>query len=162
MASVPEWTFETRNVNILGLDALVFGVDDVGACARYFLDYGLQGDSTSASGGRFEGLDGTAVIIKAAADPLLPPRMAGHSMLRETVYGVADAATLDAIEGELRRDRELSLGLRGLRNNELHRPERDRCRQSRDPVGLWRHREHAVHLLPGARGGRFPPHQRRK
>lgn len=107
MASVPGCTFETRNVNILGLDALVFGVDDVGACTRYFLDYGLQGHPTSASGGRFEALDGTAVIIKAAADPLLSPRMAGHSMLRETVYGVADAATLDAIEGELRRDREV-------------------------------------------------------
>ncbi|WP_459070868.1 hypothetical protein, partial [Enterococcus faecium] len=28
--------------------------------------------------------------------------------LRETVYGVADIATLDAIETELRRDREVS------------------------------------------------------
>ncbi|MEG2630599.1 MAG: VOC family protein, partial [Comamonas sp.] len=30
------------------------------------------------------------------------------SLLRETVYGVAEAATLDAIEAELRRDREVS------------------------------------------------------
>jgi hypothetical protein len=34
--------------------------------------------------------------------------MGTASLLRETVYGVADAATLDAIETELRRDREVS------------------------------------------------------
>jgi catechol 2,3-dioxygenase-like lactoylglutathione lyase family enzyme len=107
MVSVPGCIFEARNVNILGLDALVFGVDDVAASTRYFRDYGLRVLEPSASGGRFEALDGTAVIIRAAADPLLPPRMEGHSMLRETVYGVSDAAALDAIEAELRRDREV-------------------------------------------------------
>jgi hypothetical protein len=34
--------------------------------------------------------------------------MGTASLLRETVYGVADVATLDAIETELRRDREVS------------------------------------------------------
>jgi len=91
-------------VNIIGPDALVFGVDDIAACRQYLVDYGLK----DAGGGRYEALDGTAVEIRAKDDPSLPPALGTASLLRETVYGVADAATLDAIEQELRRDREVS------------------------------------------------------
>ena len=37
-------------MNIIGPDALVFGVDDVAACSRYLTDYGL----TPVGNGRFE------------------------------------------------------------------------------------------------------------
>lgn len=91
-------------MNIIGPDALVFGVEDLAGCAQYLIDYGLK----DAGGGRFEALDGTAVILRAKDDPALPPAMGTASLLRETVYGVADTATLDALEAELRRDREVS------------------------------------------------------
>ena len=92
-------------MNIIGPDALVFGVDDVAACAQYLTDYGLTPVGVTAAGGRFEALDGTCVEIRSQGDPSLPPALGTASMLRETVYGVADAATLDAIEAELARDR---------------------------------------------------------
>src|SRR5436309_13388418 len=88
-------------MNIIGPDALVFGVDDIAACRQYLIDYGLS----DAGDGRFEALDGTAVVLHAAANPSLPPGLRTASTLRETVYGVSDAATLDAIEAELKRDR---------------------------------------------------------
>jgi catechol 2,3-dioxygenase-like lactoylglutathione lyase family enzyme len=91
-------------MKIIGPDALVFGVDDVAACAQYLLDYGLAG----VGGGRFEALDGTAVVVKSKDDLSLPKPLETGSALRETVYGVADAATLDEIEKELRRDREVT------------------------------------------------------
>lgn len=91
-------------MNIIGLDALVFGVEDIAACRQYLVDYGLQ----DAGNGRLEALDGTAVELRAKDDPTLPPAMGTASLLRETVYGVADTATLDAIEHELRRDREVT------------------------------------------------------
>ena len=91
-------------MNIIGLDALVFGVDDVAACNRYLVDYGLK----DVGGGRFEALDGTATVIRRADDPALPPALGTASMLRETVYGVADVKTLDAIEAELKRDRAIT------------------------------------------------------
>ena len=91
-------------MNIIGPDALVFGVDDLPACRQYLLDYGLS----DAGGDRFEALDGTAIVLRARDDATLPPAMGTASLLRETVYGVADAASLDAIETELRRDREVS------------------------------------------------------
>ena len=91
-------------MNIIGPDALVFGVDDLPACRQYLIDYGLK----EAGNGRFEALDGTAVVIRTKDDPSLRPGMGTASMLRETVYGVADTATLDAIEAELRCDREVT------------------------------------------------------
>ncbi|MBV8623662.1 MAG: VOC family protein [Herbaspirillum sp.] len=91
-------------MNIIGPDALVFGVDDLPACRQYLVDYGLK----DAGEDRFEALDGTAIVLRAKNDPALPPAMGTASLLRETVYGVGDAAALDAIETELRRDREVS------------------------------------------------------
>lgn len=94
-------------MNIVGLDSLVFGVRDVEGCARFLLDYGLRSATQSGAGRRFEALDGTSVEIRASHDPGLPAPMSGNVLLRETVYGVGDAATLDAIAEELRRDREV-------------------------------------------------------
>ena len=94
-------------MNIIGPDALVFGVDDVGACAQYLTDYGLEPIGVSTTGGRFEALDGTAIVIARQDDSALPPSLGTASMLRKTVYGLADQATLDAIATELRKDREV-------------------------------------------------------
>jgi hypothetical protein len=94
-----------RNMKIIGPDALVFGVDDVAACAQYLTDYGLEGVGVTAGGGRFEALDGTAVIIANKDDGGLPPAMGTASMLRKTIYGVMDAQALQAVADELGRDR---------------------------------------------------------
>lgn len=100
---------DTRNyMNIIGLDALVFGADDLEACGQYLVDYGLEPVQVDARGaGRYEALDGTAIVISAKDDPSLPPPMGTASQLRKTVWGVADAATLDRIGAELAKDREV-------------------------------------------------------
>lgn len=90
-------------MSIIGPDALVFGVDDVAACNQYLTDYGLA----PVGQGRFEAIDGTAVVIAHKDDPALPAGLGTASMLRKTVYGVGDAATLQAIAEELGRDREV-------------------------------------------------------
>lgn len=90
-------------MNIIGPDALVFGVDDVAACSQYLTDYGL----IPAGGGRFEALDGTAIIIAHKDSAELPPSLGTASMLRKTIYGVADQRALSAITEELGRDREV-------------------------------------------------------
>ena len=94
-------------MNIVGLDALVFGVDDVAGCAQFLTDYGLTPMGVSEAGGRFEALDGTAVVIARADDPGLPPAFDTGCMLRKTIMGVGDAQTLQAIAAELRKDREV-------------------------------------------------------
>ena len=94
-------------MNIIGPDSLVFGVDDVAACITYLTDFGLAPLDVTPARGRFEALDGTSVEIRHKDDPGLPPPMGTASMLRKTVYGVADLRTLDAIAAELGKDRQV-------------------------------------------------------
>jgi len=94
-------------MNIIGPDTLVFGVDDLDACARYLVGYGLKPVSTDEWGQRFEALDGTGVVLFHQDDPMLPPSPGTASMLRKTVYGVDTGVTLEAIAHELMRDREV-------------------------------------------------------
>jgi catechol 2,3-dioxygenase-like lactoylglutathione lyase family enzyme len=88
-------------MNIIGLDELVFGVDDMDGCAQYLLDYGLRRVDIGPQRGRFEALDGTAIVIHRAGDLERPPS------IHETVYGVSDSAALERIGAELSRDREV-------------------------------------------------------
>ena len=90
-------------MNIIGLDALVFAVDDLTGCAQYLRDYGLN----DAGGGRFEALDGTAIVLVDEKDPTLPRPPAPGVRLRCTVMGVRSQADLAAIAAELGRDREV-------------------------------------------------------
>ena len=51
-------------MRIIGPDAFVFGVDDVAACScNTWSDYGLTPVGVDARGGRFEALDGTAIVV---------------------------------------------------------------------------------------------------
>ncbi|PXW97552.1 glyoxalase/bleomycin resistance protein/dioxygenase superfamily protein [Sphaerotilus hippei] len=104
-------------MNILGLDTLVFGVDDLAGARQYLLDYGLDEVSYSADrGGVWAALDGTSITVRPADFPGLPPLPPGARTpcLRETVYGVADAATLAALTEHLSAEREVSLGEDGV------------------------------------------------
>ncbi len=94
-------------MKIVGLDSLIFGLDDVPGAARFLIDYGLTPVDVSDAGGRFEAMDGTSVVIARDDNPRLPAAPASGCRLRKTVMGVADSATLQAIEAELRRDREV-------------------------------------------------------
>lgn len=94
-------------MNIIGLDALVFGVDDIEGCTQYLTDYGLMPIGAGPAGGRFEAVDGTAVVIARADDASLPPPLGTGCLLRKTVMGVSDKVALDAIAKELGKDREV-------------------------------------------------------
>ena len=94
-------------MNIIGPDALVFGVDDVAACGSYLTAFGLEPVGADAEGGRFEGLDGTSIVIRRRDDPGLPPPLESGSMLRQIVYGVADETAVRSVADELARDRQV-------------------------------------------------------
>ncbi|MDD2610228.1 MAG: VOC family protein [Giesbergeria sp.] len=94
-------------MNIIGPDALVFGVDDITATAQYLIDYGLEPVNAGPHGGRFETLDGTAIIIAHNSDATLPPALPNGTAVRKIIYGAADVATVEAIAAELGKDREV-------------------------------------------------------
>ncbi|MCU0905848.1 MAG: VOC family protein [Rhodobacteraceae bacterium] len=91
-------------MRIIGPDELIFGVDNIAACRTFLADYGL----TETDENRFEALDRTSVVLRDKDDPALPPPLPTATRLRETVWGVEDQATLDAIAAELSRDRTVT------------------------------------------------------
>ncbi len=104
-------------MDILGPDFLVFGVDDIEGCSQYLRDFGLArvghpddgaGDDGDRDAHVFEALDGTGVILRRRDDPALPPPLGTATMLRQQIYGVRDAAALDAIAVELGKDRAVT------------------------------------------------------
>lgn len=103
-------------MDILGLEHLVFGVDDMQGARQYLLDYGLDEVAFDAAvGGAWVALDGTGIVARKADDASLPPLPPGapSPCLRETVYGVADSATLAAIRSNLEADRTVSVDADG-------------------------------------------------
>ncbi len=101
-------------MKIIGPDYLVFGVDNVSECVQYLVDYGLKPRQIDEAGGFLEALDGTGILIRHRDDRRLPAPMETASTLRETVYGVADEASLAQIEAELSKDRTVSRGEDGV------------------------------------------------
>ena len=96
-----------QQMNIIGPDELVFGVDNLDACKTFLVDYGLTPVGEDDRGGRYEALDGTAITLRSRDDADLPPPLRTASMLRQTIWGVTNQAALDAIEAELSKDREV-------------------------------------------------------
>ena len=94
-------------MNIIGPDAVVFAVDDIEAAARYMTDFGLRDAGPVRDGRLFETLDGTGVILVDARAADCPAPLSPTNKARKIVYGVADAASLEAIAAELGKDREV-------------------------------------------------------
>lgn len=85
-------------MSITGVDGIVFGVEDMALCRRFFTDWGLK----EVSPGRFETLDGTEVVLRPKDDPALAPAFEPGSTMREGIWGVSGAATLKRLEKQLK------------------------------------------------------------
>lgn len=96
-------------MKIIGPDSLVFGVDDLETCSRFLQAYGLIKTENGNAGSTFSALDGTSLIIRKSGDASLPAAMAPAPTCRETIYGVVDKASLEAIGAELSKDRAVTL-----------------------------------------------------
>ena len=70
-------------------------------------DYGLSEVALPGGGYRFEAQDGTALTVRMRDDGTLPASLPTGNMLRQTVWGCEDQATVDEVAEELARDREV-------------------------------------------------------
>lgn len=95
-------------MNITGPEQLIMGVEDLADCRKFLTLYGLREVEQSASGARFEALDGSGVELRLASDPSLPPANVPGPTLRAAVWGVKDKSDLDAIASELAKDRRVA------------------------------------------------------
>ena len=86
---------------ITGIDKVVYGVEDMEACARFFSDWGLAPVGEIGGGVLFETQDGGEVELRSADDPSLPPAFEIGSTLRRLVWGVETEEELRALHDRL-------------------------------------------------------------
>lgn len=92
---------------INGVQTVVFGVDDLALCHRFFTDFGLKAVAESDTLIEYGLPEGSRIVLKRSSDPSLPAPYSAGPGVREVIWGVDTQASLDAIETELRRDREV-------------------------------------------------------
>jgi len=88
-------------MKIIGPDRIAFAAKGDEAAARFLGDYGLKRVDGPDGVERWEALDGTGIDLVSADDAAYPNTLGTPNRLRRIEYGVADAATLDAIAAEL-------------------------------------------------------------
>ncbi|MGO3740737.1 VOC family protein [Kerstersia sp.] len=88
-------------MSILGIDQITYGVEDLGTCRRFMLDWGLTLAGETPDELIFECLNGCRVVVADAAKPGLPAGIEDGPTLREVVWGVETSADLDAIAARI-------------------------------------------------------------
>ncbi|KAE8759253.1 VOC family protein [Paraburkholderia madseniana] len=93
---------------IIGIKSLVYGVEDVALSTRFFSDFGLPLIAGDDQNSTFQLEEGSSVVIRQLADPLLPDSALIGPGVREVVWGVDSADELDALVADLSRDRDVT------------------------------------------------------
>ncbi|GAA3208464.1 VOC family protein [Actinocorallia longicatena] len=94
-------------MGIQRIESVLYSVDDLDACVRFFEDFGLTPAGRDAAGAVFTTLAGQTVRLVLEADPALPPALERTPTLREVVWGVDTPAELERLVAEVAADREV-------------------------------------------------------
>ena len=97
-------------MSIVGLDEVTLTAEDLGLARQFLTDFGLMLVSDCGDELVFEARDRTGVRVRRVDDPALPPGPVYGPNIRQALWGVSDADTLDRIANELRRDRDVHVG----------------------------------------------------
>ncbi len=92
---------------LLGIETLIYGVEDLEASTKFYDDFGLEAVERDAGGVVYRLPEGSSFVIRAGDDPRLPEPFLPGPGPREIIWGVDSAASLDAVAAELSRDREV-------------------------------------------------------
>jgi catechol 2,3-dioxygenase-like lactoylglutathione lyase family enzyme len=93
------------------IEELIFGVEDLDACARFYEDYGLEPVERDEDHAVLRTMVNQRIKLYHADDPSLRPALVppdgNGSTFREVVWGVDTQESLDALTGNLETDREV-------------------------------------------------------
>jgi catechol 2,3-dioxygenase-like lactoylglutathione lyase family enzyme len=98
---------------IVGVENIVFGVDDMATAKRFWTDFGLAPKIDEPGRAVFATAENTTVEVRPDSDASLPKGLAPGNTAREIVWGVESQADLDAIAAELGKDREVTTAADG-------------------------------------------------
>lgn len=100
---------------IVGVERLVYGVEDLTASSRFFDDFGLVREERPGDGASFVLPEGSRVVLLPFGHRDLPSKtdVVGPG-IQEVVWGVDTQAALDTLVQGLRTDLEVSEGTDGI------------------------------------------------
>jgi catechol 2,3-dioxygenase-like lactoylglutathione lyase family enzyme len=88
-------------MDVLGIDEITYGADDLPLCKRFFSDWGMSLVEERADLLVFETMNGCRVLVRPSSAPELPPAIEAGPTLREVVWGVAGAEALRRLDEKL-------------------------------------------------------------
>lgn len=97
-----------------GIDAVTFGVADIGECKRFLDDWGVRPITTSSDRLVYETGDGGEVIVRPREASDLPAAIEPGNTVREVVWGAPDEEGLDGVLSRLRQGGGVEVGADGL------------------------------------------------
>jgi catechol 2,3-dioxygenase-like lactoylglutathione lyase family enzyme len=100
-------------MTILGIKSLVYGVEDVALCTRFFDDFGLPLIKADAEQATFELAEGSSVLLRHVDDPRTPVGTLVGTGVREVIWGVDTPRNFDTLVSDLARDRNVEVDLDG-------------------------------------------------
>ena len=94
-------------MTILRIEEMTYGVEDIIKCSEFLETWGLQKVSIKDNIALFKTYENQLIRLRFMNDPLLPPSYEEGPTMREVIWGVDNQTTLDEIESELSKDREV-------------------------------------------------------
>lgn len=101
-------------MSIERIESVVYGVEDLDECTRFFTDFGLAPREHSPARAVLTTQVGQTIVLRPIDDPTLPPSVETGPGIREVVWGVDSQDSLDALVAELRRDRIVTVDADGV------------------------------------------------
>lgn len=95
-------------MKITRIESLLYGIADIETGIRYYDDWGLKKLEQGRNGADFALPSGQVIKLRMASDATLPPPIEAGSTVREVIWGVDAAASLEEIGAELARDGEVA------------------------------------------------------
>ena len=98
---------------IIGIESLVYGVENLKESTRFFDDFGLPLYSQDEHSSVFKLEEGSRIILRHIEDPRLPQSKLVGCGVQETVWGVDTQDSLSVLTKGLARDRDLTIDVDG-------------------------------------------------
>ncbi len=101
-------------MGIQRIESVLYSVDDIGECIRFFEDFGLHPVERQDGTATFATPAGQTVRLTTQDDPNLPPALERAPTIREIVWGVDTSAELEVLLARVAADRAVRLDPDGV------------------------------------------------
>ena len=98
---------------INGVETVVYGVEDVELCTRYFSDFGLPLLTQSEAETVFEMEEGSTVVLRELADAVVPGQKLVGFGVQQVIWGVPDQKHFDRAVARLEKGTAVSVDADG-------------------------------------------------